>query len=133
MKSYLLDTSAFLRYLLHDIPAQSDTIAQIFRRAKQGECRVTLPLVVFFEATYTLATYYKLKRDEIKDRCEAFLTTPYLDIPDRQALLLGYQTWVENRSLSFADAVLMQTAKLGDQELLTFDKKLAKLAKTSKI
>ena len=133
MTRFLIDTNALLRYLLKDIPAQSEIVAKIFHQAKKSEVQITIPLIVFFEATYMLTRFYKISRSDVQEQCERLLMVMYLDIPDRQVLLLGYQTWVENRSISFADAVLMHMATLADQELLTFDKKLAKLAKTSKI
>lgn len=128
MMTYLLDTSALLRYILKDTHSQSEAIAEVFRQAKNGQSELSLPLVVFFEATYVLTSVYKFGRQAVKTQCEKFLIIPYLDIPDREILRLGYETWVKHAPISFADAVLFHMAKAEKKELFTFDKKLKNLA-----
>ena len=133
MKKYLVDTSALLRYILKDIPSQSGVVAEVFRQAKNGQSELTMPLAVFFEATYVLTAVYKFGRQAVKTQCEKFLMIPYLDIPERAALRGGYEIWVTHASISFADAVLFHMAKLGEKELFTLDKKLKHLAEDGKI
>lgn len=128
MTKYLLDTNGLLRYFLKDVPTQSEEIAQVFRQVKRGEIELTIPLIVFFEATYMLTKFYGYTRGAVKEKYEKFLAAPYIDIPDRYVLREAYPTWVENPSVSFADAVLLHMAKLGGKTLLTFDRKLKRLA-----
>lgn len=128
MTKYLLDTNGLLRYFLKDIPVQSENIASVFRRTKSGEAELTIPLIVFFEVTYMLTKFYHLQRSVVKEQCEKLLGIPYIDIPDRLTLREAYGTWVEHLSVSFADAVLLHTAKTSGKELLTFDRKLKRLA-----
>ncbi|MDP1722187.1 MAG: PIN domain-containing protein [Candidatus Gottesmanbacteria bacterium] len=133
MKRFLLDTNGLLRYSLKDIPVQSEQIAQVFRLVKNGKVELTIPLIVFFEATYTLTKFYGYTRVAVKEKYETLLLAPYIDIPDRYILREAYATWAQHPGVSFADAVLLHTAKLGGKELLTFDRKLKRLAeKTEK-
>lgn len=131
MTRFLLDTSAFLRFVLHDVPDQSNAMAEFFRRVKAGEYDVRIPLVVFFEATYALTALYGLSRKEVHACCEKLLRVPYVDIPERAVLREGFMTWVHETTLSFADSVLLHAARLDNRELVTFDKKLARAAKAS--
>lgn len=134
MKRYLLDTNAVLRYIINDVPDQSRVMIDVFRQVKAGACAVSIPLVVFFEATYALTGFYGYSRSVVKEYCEKFLAIPYLEIPEREILRLGYRTWVDRVGISFADAVLLHMAHTRGEELLTFDKKLATLTrKISKI
>lgn len=129
MTKYLLDTNGLLRYFLKDIPTQSEEIAGLFRRAKNREIELTIPLIVFFEATYMLTKFYRYSRDVVRDRGERLLTMPYIDVPDRYILREAYRMWSANMAISFADAVLVYTAELGGKILFTFDKRLQQLAR----
>ena len=128
MRQFLLDTNAFLRYILNDVLSQADEITQVFIQSKKGEARVTVPIVVFLEATYVLTKVYGYERSLVKQQCEMFFAIPSLDIPDRYVLLDAYATWTENLSVSFADCVLLHMARIGGKELLTFDKGLQRLS-----
>ena len=132
MKEYLLDTNAFLRYVLNDIPKQADEVTEVFTHAKKGEVGVTVPIVVFLEATYVLQKVYGYARSVVKEQCGLFFAIPSLRIPDRYIIRDAYATWMEHPGVSFADAVLLHTARLGGKELLTFDRKLKRLALTNK-
>lgn len=131
MKGLLLDTNAFLRYALNDIPSQADKVTEVFVQLKKGEVEVTIPIVVFLEATYVLVKVYGYGRAVVKQQCEAFFAIPSLTIPDRYVIREAYATWVQHLGVSFSDAVLLHIAKLSGKELLTFDKKLQRLAQKS--
>jgi len=77
---------------------------------------------------YSLTKFYGYTRVVVKEKYETLLLAPYIDIPDRYVLQEAYATWVKNPSVSFADCVLLHTALLGGKELLTFDRKLKRLA-----
>jgi len=129
MKRYLLDTNALLRYILNDVQVQAKRVVKIFQEAENGTSTILIPSVVFFEATYVLTTIYRIRREEVKEQCEKLLLVPYLIIPDRVVIRVGYSTWVKQKALSFTDAVLLHTASAEGLELITFDKKLAREAK----
>lgn len=128
MKLIVLDTNVFLRYILNDIPKQADEVEAVFTLVKRVQAKVTIPLVVFLEAAYVLTSVYGYTRVMIQKSCGAFFSIPGLDIPDRFILEEAYTLWVENRSVSLSDAVLLQMAKTSGKELFTFDRKLKRLA-----
>lgn len=128
MKRYILDTNAFLRYILNDIPSQADEVTRIFVQTQNGDAEVTIPLIVFVEASYVLITGYKYSREIVQDLCEKFLSIPSLDIPDRHILRSAYVVFVRTPSVSITDIVLLFMAVSEGKTLVTFDKKLQKLA-----
>lgn len=129
MTKYLLDTNVLLRYFLKDIPSQSEEAARLFRQAKSREIELTIPLIVFFEATYLLTKFYTFDRDAVRDKCKQLIETPYIDIPDRYVLREAYMIWTREQAISLADAVLHCMAVYGGKKLFTFDQKLKRLAK----
>lgn len=127
MKQYLFDTNAVLRFVLNDIPNQSKVIVDLVQQAKQGVVLIQIPTIVFFELTYALIGAYKLGRQDVWEQCTKLLLIPYLEIPDRQLLRSGYDIWVKEQGVSFADAIFSQIAEIEGYELVTFDKKLKKI------
>lgn len=132
MTKYLLDTNALLRYLLKDIPSQSEEVAGLFRQAKSREIALTIPLIVFFEATYMLTKFYMVDRDAVQEKCERLIVAPYIDVPDRSVLREAYMIWTREQAISLADAMLYCMAVSGGKTLFTFDQKLRRLALINK-
>jgi predicted nucleic acid-binding protein len=126
MNSYLLDTSALLRFVLHDIPEQSDEVALFLEKAENHLCTVTIPTLTFFEATFVLTSVYKFARCDVARELRQFLQFPSITIPDRDIVQRGYDTWVEKTGVSFADCIILHMALSGEKELITFDLKLKK-------
>lgn len=132
MKSFILDTNAFLRYILNDIPKQADEVEAVFILVKRSQANVTIPLEVFLEAAYVLTRVYGYTRVMIQKSCGEFFSISDLDIPDQLLLEKAYTLWVEYRGVSLSDAVLLQMAKTSGKELFTFDEKLKRLAEKVK-
>lgn len=132
MKLFILDTNAFLRYILNDIAKQADEVEAVFTLVKRLQAQVTIPLEVFLEAAYVLTRVYGYTRVMIQKSCREFFSIPGLDIPDRFMLEKAYTLWVEHRGVSLSDTVLLQMAKTSGKELLTFDRKLKLLAEKMK-
>ncbi len=128
MKSLVLDTNAFLRYLLNDVPDQANQVAELFKAAKTNELKIYAPQIIIFEIAFALDKYYKFPKNKIVDKLGVLLTTPYLQIQDvrvlQDALIL-----FNSKSLDFVDCFLNCFAQNKDAKLFTFDKNLHNLAK----
>lgn len=127
MKQYSLDSNSVLRYILEDISSQADVTQKYLAKARAQEITLFISCLVFVEAVFTLKTFYKKTKEEIAERLFQFARIPYIQVEKREivteALLLYPKT-----SVSFIDILLLiETAQKG-MELMTFDKKLAKLA-----
>ncbi len=95
------DTNIFLRYLTDDVPEQADAVEGLLETAA-GILLVTNGLVMA-EMVWTLESFYRLSRREIKDKVLAILNTPGLELVDRDLVLeavVGYA----DRGVDFIDA-----------------------------
>src|SRR5512139_3583798 len=81
------DTNLFLRYLTNDVPVQADAIGDLLRRAAAGEVALVTNSLVIAEVVWTLESFYRLTRDDIKAKVLAILNTPGLEIPDSDLAL----------------------------------------------
>lgn len=128
MRSLVLDTNAFLRFLLNDISDQSNQVTELFKAAKANDLKIYVPQIVIFEITFALEKYYKFPKNQIVDKLGVLLTTPYLQIQDvkvfQEALIL-----FNYKSVDFVDCFLTCFAQSKGTKLFTFDKNLQNLAK----
>lgn len=125
MKSIVIDTNAFLRLLLNDIPKQADQVKQIILQAKKEQVKIIVAQIVLFEIDFILRKYYNFEKKEIIDKLKSLLSAPYFVIESRdifqQALIL-----YKEDNVSFVDCFLLSKAEREEAELFTFDQKLKK-------
>lgn len=126
MTNLILDTNAFLRLLLNDIPEQADKVSQVISKAKQSKVRLSVPQIVIFEIVYVLTKFYKFPKDKIIDKVETILKSPHLDIQDQNIFLPALQLYAK-QNLSFVDCFLLSQAKESNASIFSFDKELLKL------
>lgn len=123
MKSVVVDTNAFLRFLLNDIPGQADKVAWLFNQAKLRRLNIWVPQIVIFEVMFALEKYYKFPKGQVIDKMKTILSSSYLKIQDapvfREALIL-----FEVKNVDFVDCFLLCSAQEKEAEFFTFDKKL---------
>lgn len=126
MKSIIVDTNAFLRFFLDDIPEQKGKVKQLFHKAKQKEVILIVPQIIIFEIDFILEKIYDFPKEDIIDKLQSLITTQYLLVESRNIFnksLLLY----EKENISFVDSFLLAKSVLEDAELFTFDQKLQKL------
>ena len=126
MKAVVVDTNAFLRLLLDDIPKQADLVKGLINQAKKEQIRIIIPQIVIFEIDFILRKYYSFEKQEVINKLKSLLSASYFEVESisvfRNALIL----YKEN-NVSFADCFLLAKAKVEEADLFTFDKKLKKL------
>lgn len=127
MKQYLIDSNYILRYLLNDIPSQADTVERYFRQAKNGSVLISVPILAFVECVYILLNLYKLSKLEVVEMLMKFVNIPYLEIEQRNLITKAFLIY-KDISVSFVDTLFFIEAHESGRELLTFDKRLKKLA-----
>lgn len=128
MKHYIGDANIVLRYILNDIPEQADEVEKYFLKAARGEIIVTIPVIVFVELVYVLYKQYLLGRTDIQTRLTMVAQMPHLDVDNRHIILEALSTWAKT-TVSFIDCLLLSAANDTGKELLTFDRKLKRLAR----
>lgn len=119
-----LDANIILRFLRNDDPQQSQTAAELFKRAQAKELRLIVSPVIVLEVFYVLAKSYALPRPEAANALETLLTSGFVTCEDGGITLDALQR-ITNNKISFGDAYLVATAAHAKEELVSFDKGIA--------
>lgn len=121
----LPDTNIFLRFILNDLPKQSEEAEKLFKKAKSGKVAVVVCQLVIFEIHFALLKYYEYPKLVVIKRLTNLISTSYFKVEDREVFLIALKIY-ESENISFADAFLLAKAKIDKLKLKTFDKKLSK-------
>ncbi len=97
------DTNLFLRYLTNDIPDQADAVERLLRAAGNGRVLLVTNGMVIAEIVWVLYSYYKLGREETRQKALAILNTPGLEVVERELVLQAITWWAE-QNVDFIDA-----------------------------
>lgn len=127
MNDYLLDANYLLRFVLKDNLKQAQIVRDLFHQAKAGDITIYAPLLVFVESVFILKKLYKFGKKEIAENLKYIIDLSFLDIEKRLIIIDGLVLYT-NYNISFVDALFVTEAKQSGKQLLTFDKKLKKLA-----
>lgn len=130
MKVYYVDTNVFLRFLLKDNIDQYKEIESLLRKAKDKKVRLRVPVIVIFEISFVLKSYYHLSKDEIIGMLESLVALSYVKIDEREVFSRAIQLY-KSSVISFVDCFLIAKAQIEGKELFTFDKDLKKLLTSS--
>lgn len=117
------DTNLFLRYLTNDVPAQADAVEQLLHRASAGEIVLVTNSLVIAEIVWTLESFYKLSREDVKDKVLAILNTTGLEIENGD-LVFQAISWYAEKTLDFIGAYNAAWLLAYDlKAVYTFDRK----------
>ncbi|MBS3772158.1 MAG: type II toxin-antitoxin system VapC family toxin [Bacteroidales bacterium] len=98
-----IDTNLFLRYFTNDVPAQAEAVEDLLRRASAGKIILVTSSLVIAEIVWTLESFYKLPRKEIRDKVLAIFNTPGLEMENGD-LILQSISWYTEKNIDFIDA-----------------------------
>lgn len=97
------DTNLFLRYLTNDLPEQADAVEHLLLQAARGETVLVTNSLVMAEIVWTLDSFYKLPRSDIRGKIHAILHTPGLEVVDGHLIRAAVDDYVE-QNVDFIDA-----------------------------
>ena len=121
---YLLDTNVILRFILVD--------NAVFLKKAEGylftDRQCVLSDLVFLEAIQVLERTYGHSRRQIKEELQVLLAIETIQA-ERRRLLLALD-WYGRTNLDFVDCCLLANKQLFGFPIATFDKKLARSAKS---
>jgi len=123
MKTYLIDTNFLLRFLLKDVPDQSQKSKQYITQAKDKKIKIVIPQIIIFEIYYVLSKYYNFPKQQIANALQKILSTKYLSIENKNTFLNTLSLW-KNNNIEFVDNFLLSLSQEKKYQILTFDKKL---------
>jgi predicted nucleic-acid-binding protein len=114
-----LDTNVVLRFLLDDVPEQTERATKAIENSK-----VYVTDVVVVEVIYVLEKVILLSREDILKLVTDFLGFPNV-VHNPYFLLETIQLYKHYPSLSIVDCYASSEAKAYNNQLVTFDKRLA--------
>ncbi len=118
-----IDTNLFLRYLTNDVPAQADTVDALLQRAEAGVLHLYTNRLVIAEIVWTLESFYKKSKADVRDAILAILNTPGLVVEARDQLLQA-AVWYEEKNVDFIDAcIAAELFDNGPATIYTFNRK----------
>lgn len=121
-----VDTNYFLRLLLADNEAHHKTVRLLFDDAAKGKVKLFTSVLVFFEVSWVLSSFYNRKKAELLALLEDVLSLEFIDIEERPLLETALQTF-RMKSIELEDAYNGAYAREhGAKHFATFDKKLSK-------
>lgn len=121
MKRVLVDTNAWLRYLLRDNDIQYKEMALLMKKMKKGEVELVLVNEVMLEICYVLKSFYKIDKNKISKELSNLVLVKGIIVDNIwKAVLPKYG----QENLSLLDILIKCLASSNGWELFTFDKKL---------
>ncbi|MFZ1382088.1 MAG: PIN domain-containing protein [Scrofimicrobium sp.] len=117
-----LDTNLILRWLLDDVPQQTEAVDRLFEESAE----LVAPDVALVEAVFVLERVMKISRPTIVEGVNALMSRANVNM-DRPLWASALEHYKRLPKLSIADIFLTLQAERDSQApLLTFDRKLAK-------
>jgi predicted nucleic-acid-binding protein len=118
-----LDTNLLVRFLTNDDPAKADRVDGLLRKAAGGTVRLVTADIVIAELVWVLESFYHLDRKAIREKVEAILATPGLEVVNGKLVQKAIVYYAEFNT-DFIDGyivALMEKMKIGG--IYSFDKK----------
>jgi len=124
-----VDTNYFLRLLIGDEEAQNRKALALFDNAAAGRTKLFTSLLVFFEISWVLSSFYGKRKGELIVLLEDILNLEFIFLEERPLLEEALQTF-RVHSIELEDAYNAAYAKHADaNQFATFDGKLEKFWK----
>jgi uncharacterized protein len=122
-----IDTNLFLRYLTRDDEDKAQKVLNLLKRVEENEEKVITSPLVIFEVIFTLESFYKVQREEIKELLSPILDLRGLKLLDKGIYRQALDIYTQNK-ISFADVFNAAFAiKKGIKEIYSYDKHFDKL------
>jgi len=97
-----LDTNLLLRYFTRDDEEKAKAVLELLKRVERNEEKVLISPLVIFETVFTLQSYYKLSREEIKDLLMPILNLRGLKLDFRNIFEKALEAY-SKMNISFVD------------------------------
>ena len=121
MRGVLVDTNAWLRYLLRDNDIQYKEMSLLMKKMKKGEVELILANEVVLEICYVLKSFYKIDKEKISKELSNLVLVKGIVADSIWKVVLPIYS---QKNLSLLDILMKCLASSNGWELFTFDKKL---------
>lgn len=130
MKSYLIDTNYFLRFILDDNVGQRKKVRQLFEDGLHGKADLYSTIPVFFELYWVLSSFYDKNKSECARVLQLVLQLPFITFENRRILAFALQVY-KKHNVDLEDCYNIALYSSGTfDSFATFDKKALRMAKT---
>jgi len=122
-----IDTNLLLRYFTRDDEEKAQKVLALLKRVEKAEEKVTISSLVIFETVFTLESFYKVPKKEIKELILPILNLRGLKLPDKETYHQALDIYA-NKNISFTDA--FNTAfclRKGIKEIYSYDEDFDKI------
>lgn len=118
-----LDTNLLIRYLTNDDPVKADRVDRLLCQAAEGKVRLVTAEIVIAELVWVLESFYLLNRTDIREKVDAILATPGLEVVNRKLVQEAIGLYAD-AGIDFIDAYIVALmGKLDIRGIYSFDKK----------
>jgi predicted nucleic-acid-binding protein len=129
----VLDTNIFIRHLTQDHPDHSPRATAYLQRIQQKALKARLPLVVVFETVYTLQSFYRLPKEQIRSVLLPLIMLPGVVLVGKRRLRKAFDYYI-TANVSFADAyIAVEMEQHGDTQIVSFDRNYDKITGIKRI
>ncbi len=118
----VLDANILLRYLLDDVPELTDRCEALLLRVQRGEETVWLPDIALADVIWTLRSFYKRSKAEIRDILLPILSLRGIHLRDRAVIFHALILFAEE-NIDFSDALIAaEMLARGYTEIYSYDR-----------
>jgi len=129
----VLDANILLRYLLDDVPELTDRCEALLLRVQRGEETVWLPDIALADVIWTLRSFYKRSKAEIRDVLLPILTLRGIRLRDRAVILHALALFAE-KNIDFSDAfIAAEMPARGYTEIYSYDRDFDKMPEIERV
>lgn len=126
MKVLYLDTNVLLRYLLGDIPDQSQEAKKTLETIEQGGTTGFISILVVNELIWILENYYELKRNVYIPKLLKLLLIDQIKIVEiKKEIITKILERMQKQKIDFTDLYLANIASY--EQIMSFDEDFKKL------
>jgi uncharacterized protein len=121
MKEVFIDTNILLRYLTKDDPVQYPRCRNLFKKAQNGEMLLVTSTLVIAELIWTLASHYRVSKEQIIEKASIIIGSAAVQIPDKEIIAEALVIYAR-KNVDYIDAynaVLLRHLNL--KEIYSYD------------
>lgn len=117
-----VDANVILRFLTHDEPVQAARCDALFERVNKQREIIEVSEIVIADVVWTLHSYYKLSKEQIREYVSTLLIQPNVRMADKSRMLDAL-TLFASENIDFSDALMATHMKSRSlDEIYSYDR-----------
>jgi predicted nucleic acid-binding protein len=133
VKCRVIDANVILRFLLDDLPEQSERCQALFTRLQDGAEEVYLPEVVLSDVIWTLQSFYHWPRERIARFAHDVISLEGTKLTRESVIRDAVYLFVE-RGIDFSDALIAaEMLHEGYEGIYTYDRDFDRVTEVERV